>query len=465
MVKLSLRRTLEEIDEQNARLPNSFGMLRTINRFNPRHWMFEFVIPDGQNLLLTINSDPPLSAQEFSRLFDGSIPELFNATAVQFSTPDGIMLSSDLTDKSRTNTLHFKNEKIFNVPGLVLAGYGNNKFYPYLSDLRAVHQYLLGQTWIGSQLLAKKHSDLSIHWKVLTTEENFYPQPRYTEVAKDHLYVEREYEILSASGQHVGHAYLLLVHTMEKGDFTVFHTRLGPFNSHDMYRTIVDRARCKTCRIFVEFSENQLDYDAVGRIGPWDPLKQVTRFLVNATTSQFDKPEFAEFTKRVSQDNKQKQAKLLIQRQERVMDRPSVHVGRREIGCEPVSENEVIVLLAKAEVMGALPLAHFELLEYTPRVGIDALANIQINKQSARQPLAPVEIELHFENFFDHGHPLEQTSMIVCWGFRRPGAAQRFHLRPVTAGLYSYFSAARQIWVLVLSECPELSVKKPRSNR
>ncbi|RMD64164.1 hypothetical protein D6833_04745, partial [Candidatus Parcubacteria bacterium] len=124
----------------------------------------------------------------------------------------------------------------------------------------------------------------------------------------------------------------------------------------------------------------------------------------------------------------------------------------RDVGCEPESENEVVVLTAKLEALGCLPLANFRLLEYTARRGVDALADFQVNPEDAPVCCAPVEFELYFENFESHDHPIGQVALVVCWRFRSDVTRDRRCLSRYRDGLYQFQLDERRCWVLVLAE-------------
>jgi len=142
----------------------------------------------------------------------------------------------------------------------------------------------------------------------------------------------------------------------------------------------------------------------------------------------------------------------LKNRQEYMYYRTQLFFNDKYIGYSPTSENEVMLLLAKLEAMDALPLAHFQILEYTPQIGIDALADFQITETSMLQKLAPIELESHFENFIRHGHPIQQVAMIVCWDFQSESIVDRLSLNKTEDWLYQYNTDDGSCPILVLSK-------------
>jgi hypothetical protein len=136
-----------------------------------------------------------------------------------------------------------------------------------------------------------------------------------------------------------------------------------------------------------------------------------------------------------------------------------VYFGDRFLGYEPRSENEVMLLLAKLEILGQLPLSHFGVYEYTPKRGVDALGDVQIETGDAVSEVIPIELENYFENFFEHGHPPGQVKIIVCWALRNSSTKRDYKLEPRRPGLYCCYLEGNQIFVVVISELKNLALR------
>ena len=111
---------------------------------------------------------------------------------------------------------------------------------------------------------------------------------------------------------------------------------------------------------------------------------------------------------------------LLEERRRQTRSRESVvildKVGiSRTIGSVPTNENEVLILAGKLEAYIGSVLPIFRIWEHTALVGIDALADIQLSRESAPLRYATVEFEFELGNFFRHSHPIRQTEFVVCW--------------------------------------------------
>lgn len=85
---------------------------------------------------------------------------------------------------------------------------------------------------------------------------------------------------------------------------------------------------------------------------------------------------------------------------------------------EPDSEQDVRALLWKLEGMKVLPFYYFRTLEHTAQKGIDIIAEFQEKDFSERKLFQAVEVEHILENYSDHDHVPEQTSLIIAWDSR-----------------------------------------------
>ncbi len=82
---------------------------------------------------------------------------------------------------------------------------------------------------------------------------------------------------------------------------------------------------------------------------------------------------------------------------------------------EPDNEQDVRALLWKLEGLRALPFYYFRTLEHTAQKGIDIIAEYQEKDFSEKKLFQAVEVEHILENYSDHDHVPEQTSLIIAW--------------------------------------------------
>jgi len=184
--------------------------------------------------------------------------------------------------------------------------------------------------------------------------------------------------------------------------------------------------------------ENNLRYEPDGEIGPYDLWHNVQGALPDAIRRCCESENFSVFMGALERAERTRSARALAARQDALRARARLYYTGKELGCVPESENEVVVLLAKLEAIGGIPVPLFRLLEYTPRQGIDALGDFQLSEAAAPERFAPIEIEFHFENFWRHGHAVEQVRLIVCWAFRSESTGAEAPFKKHEEWLYTY---------------------------
>lgn len=148
------------------------------------------------------------------------------------------------------------------------------------------------------------------------------------------------------------------------------------------------------------------------------------------------------------------------------------------LGTVPTNENEVLILTGKLESHISQILPVFCVWEHTSQIGIDALADIQLSRDSAPIRNATVEFEFQLASFFEHSHPIRQTEFIVCWthgdvdngthsygdgGLDRRGELQ-FEMRG-TGWIRFLDFGDHLIRVLILRHLPGLRVESPVESR
>lgn len=108
-------------------------------------------------------------------------------------------------------------------------------------------------------------------------------------------------------------------------------------------------------------------------------------------------------------------AERIDKRKEQVRSGSFVYWNKKLVYKLPTNENELVALHQKLEGMGGVPLPVFSSLEYTPKLGIDAIANFKIETTEALHQFSTVEFEYRLENFFSHKHSVGHTDLIICW--------------------------------------------------
>lgn len=448
-MQLILRRTLEEILEHNRRATGAPDLLRILNVVSPRSWRFVYSFDSSQKINLQISSDPALSQDEFAIIADGSIPELFNSRSISFFSRRTAVGGE--IEYERNNKIELRRISSDEFEGIRLNDFMHGPLPAPFSDHSVIAEYLASRTWFGSHFISKLHQQKTCEWTVFASK--FIGQPRsWADQPSDEQTFQRELEVKIRNCS----AHLVIVGTAPSaGDFSSRHSRLGPFTVNDEFPQIVKKA-LGICCLSIEANEKDLRYESNGDIGPFETLSVMNEAILASVIEVLGTKAFADFALEIDIEKNKRAAQLLRDRQENAQQRPRLFIGDRMFGYEPRSENEVMMLLAKLEAMGALPISLFRLVEYTPKLGIDALADIRIDDTGMTMPLAPIELELNFENFISHGHPIQQVAMIVCWTFRSPMTITRLNLEKINSWLYQYTTEYGSCYVLILSEIPNL---------
>lgn len=176
-----------------------------------------------------------------------------------------------------------------------------------------------------------------------------------------------------------------------------------------------------------------------------------------ARTSVTESDHFQVYEQNIKRKQQTRAANRLKKRQERAQAADKVIFKDKLVMLVPSNENEVLVLLCKLEALHALPFHEFLLWEYTSRVGIDAIASYQIGETDVPSVFSEIEVEYHFENFFDHEHPHNQVDLVICWDFRDGEAPTE--LRRHSECLFEYRNN-ESFFVVALSYIPNLQVRR-----
>lgn len=173
----------------------------------------------------------------------------------------------------------------------------------------------------------------------------------------------------------------------------------------------------KFCRFVVECDDVETDI-ARSRIvsdGIKEPL--FTAALREAYRKVMETEDYKEWVK-YRRDLKRKDlGETLNQRKDDLQKREQkwVFYSKELIHKEPNNEQDVRALLWKLEGMKALPFHYFRTLEHTAQKGIDVIAEYQEKDFSEKKLYQAVEVEHILENYADHDHVPEQTSLIIAW--------------------------------------------------
>ena len=456
MRELGLRKTWFEISEHWHHSRNPLRVIEIVNGLGPRSWTFKVTF-DGASNILAIDCDSTNGLGEAVELIDGSVEEFLFTKEILIKRGNGAYVGNleHCVDSPAPGNRLCLDESDHDVePLLTLNGYWYSSFLPReLQDRELVTDFVLENTWFGAVGPLGK-ADCTITWKILAEEFVIRPQSRYTNRLRGRSYAATE-NLYGPDGKHIGQAVL---HTGELVEDDQVYTRFGPLDSAWQPSR---RRRSFPHYWLVELQSSELERAFMDR-GPTARLVDSMRApLLDTVESAMAGEDFRCYEDAISEDKQREGAKRLRERQIRAQTADRVCYESKPVMLVPSNENEVIALVCKLESLGALPFYDFTLLEYTARVGIDALASFQMTETEVPTQYGSVELEFNYENFFDHGHPERHVNLVICWGFRddEPPAP----LRPredLGAGFFEYRSSEWSFIVLVLSEISSIEVRR-----
>lgn len=349
MKTVTLRRTPEEIREYNRRSEDPLGILRLINLVSPRDWSFSLTFRNG-DIRLAIQSNPPLSADDFMILADGVVAELYGSREVLFSDEKEFAVRCSVDPAQDKNIVTLAS---WSSPagGLHLMYAGNVP--PAFQQRQTFEDSLYDLTWFGSHFWSRRYSARSLQWSIFG--DNWKMSPKGRDTFEDGCtfecpLVDRE------GGNHIGQVVLSFGHGASN---RLYHSRFGRVsNQLDVGKCVSGRQRVRRLKLetFVEVDEGSLHYTPSGDLGPYGDWMGVKAALEDATRRLGDSDDFDDFLGREETLEKNRHAQRLRQRQVQIASRPKLYMDSRELGCVPQSENEVVLLLAKLDVLDAIPL-------------------------------------------------------------------------------------------------------------
>lgn len=453
MIQLNLRHTCSEIFTYLGVNPNPLRIAELINRAQPSSWTFRFAFDGTGRTTVQIDCDHAISDNDALTLIDGSLKEVFFADS----------LSLHQTEKSISVNIC---ELFKNIPPsnqitlcdspkstdilLTLNGFGRSYTTPKeLQKISTVRSYFSENTWLGAPDFAD--SAYYIRWMIFAEEYVIRPQNRYINKLGSTDYFTTQTGLYNTDGVHIGHASFYTSPSLRKNEL---YTMFGPV--HPQKEDWLIRKNTDPHWI-VEIGSETLKRTTICGGHTRKLIEELVNSVENARISITESNLFQHYKEEIQWEQQTKSARNLKIRQERARVSHRVFFKGKPLMLVPSNENEVLVLLSKLEALNALPFHEFLLWEYTPRAGIDAIASYQIREVDAQSMFAPIELEYHFENFDDHGHPYHQVNLVTCWDFRDSETAAKLHKH--NEWLYEYRDDAA-FFIVVLSRIPNLQIEE-----
>ena len=453
MSDLKLRRTWYEISEYLNSKPHPLRIAELVNRIPPRCWTFRFSFDSTGRISVEIDCDPTVSDNDALSLLDGSLEEalfadtLYLRQAGKYLTEDTSRLLKD-PPSSNLITLRKLDRRADFL--LALKSFWQSDSAPSeIQQSLAIRSYFFENTWLGSPDFTD--SEHSIRWIVFGTKELIRPESRYKTKLGSIDNFTTQADLYNTNGDHIGQASFQTSPILKDNEI---YTTFGPLVPKS--KNWLTRSHEDPCWI-VEVGSEKLNQAVVQGKPTIRLINELIDSVEMARTSVTESDRFQGYKQNIQRKQQTRAANRLKKRQERAQIADKVIFKGKPVMLAPSNENEVLILLCKLEALHALPFHEFLLWEYTSRVGIDAIASYQIRETDVQALFSAVEVEYHFENFFDHEHPHNQVDLVICWDFRDGEAP--VELRRYSECLFEYRNN-ESFFVVVLSHIPNLQVNR-----
>ena len=453
MIQLNLQHTCSEIFTYLGVSPNPLRIVELINRVQPSCWTFRFTFNGTGQTIVQINCDHAISDNDTLTLINGSLKEVFFADSLSLHQTENsltVNICQLFKNLPSSNQITLHN----NLPKgtdslLTLNGFGRSHTTPKeLQKISTVCSYFLENTWLGAPDFAD--SAYYIRWMIFAKEYVIQPQNRYINKLGSTDYFTTQTNLYNTHGIHIGHASFYTVPSLKKNEL---YTMFGPVRPQKEDWLI---RKNKDPYWIVEIGSETLKRTTIRGGHTRKLIDELVDSLENARISITESNSFQNYREEMQREQQTKSSRNLKVRQERARVGNRLLFKDKPLMLVPSNENEVLVLLAKLEALNALPFHEFLLWEYTPRAGIDAIASYQIREVDVQSMFVPIELEYHFENFDDHGHPHHQVNLVTCWDFRDNETAAKLHKH--NEWLYEYRGDA-SFFIVVLSRIPNLQIE------
>ena len=454
MIQLNLQHTCSEIFTYLSVSPNPLRIAELINRAQPSCWTFRFTFNSAGRTIVQIDCDHTIPDNNILTLIDGSLKEVFFADSLSLHQREkSLTVNTCELFKSlpSSNQITLRDNPPKDADSLLtLNGFGRSHTTPNgLQNISSVRSHFWENTWMGAPDFVDSAYDM--RWIIFAEEYLIHPQNRYINKLGSTDYFTMRTNLYDTKGIHIGHANFYTAPSLKKNELYTMFGPIQPQKENWLTKTHKDPYW------IVEVGSEALKRTTIRGGHTRKLIDELIAAVENARISITESTLFQNYKQKIESERQIKSAHNLKRRQERARIGNRVLFKSKPLMLVPSNENEVLLLLSKLEALNALPFHEFLLWEYTPRAGIDAIASYQIREVEAQSMFVPIELEYHFENFDDHGHPYHQVKLVTCWDFRNPDTVSKLHKH--NEWLYEYRNDT-SFFIVVLSRIPDLQIEE-----
>lgn len=425
--------------------------LRALNSASPRNWRVDITFDGVQRNVVHLSPEPVLSDAEVVQLLDGRAPALYWGESLRVRTSAGGMQVSafELHQFDAPLAVRFTSAEAAAMRGqLEIFGYPHT---PELHHSQRLQQWLRKNTWFGARRLMGRHHELFLDVFGSRSSYKCLDLALAQPTRGPGLRVERAIQ---------DGADFLCSAVFEfslSGRNSIRHWRYGEFDPNRFVPDFWKQFNCgRTSNVLLEIDDPGLSWWTT--LGPQDAtrIRRLLHGLLRMGEKLASDEKFLRYADDVARYEKEIAASQLTLRQQALGQRAKVRYRGTVLFAEPAYESELVSLYMKLEAANALPF-ECRVLEYTGKVGIDALGDFRFQSAEMLLRNAPIEFEIQFENFIDHAHPIEQTALIICWDAAEPDFLGEGRL-PGKPWLRTYRCDGREIPVVLLKFVPGIEV-------
>lgn len=314
-----------------------------------------------------------------------------------------------------------------------------------------VERYLRRHTWLGSARFRGKLRNLRL--QVGPTAFDFLPQAKELDYG-------RKVQIRRKASTYLIDAVAFSFNATVADRSTNFRTsELGEFDLDD--KNLIEQclSNQKLPHGVFEIEHLYLANAVAGRPALRLFSDTIIGEFVSFINSVTQDDGYLELQRKLALKDLAEAAKRLDERKHFLLSTDFVYFRKHLVYKVPRNENELISLHQKLEGLGAIPMSKFVSLEFTPQLGIDAIASFKVRDGDSIQSFGGVEFEYKLESFFKHGHPEGQTDLIICWRVDGP-REKDLAIDPVLPWLFYLDFKTKKLPVACVSKYPKITIER-----
>lgn len=433
-----LRMVLQQISSER----NPLGLLRLITLLpDPGSW--DFVITQAPGALTASITPPkPLPLQNLLAL---QVPEFLYGEEVELETEKGIVIIPGAFQAPASLPAQSISDYELTASKIVIRHFANSQLPAQLQSRLTIENFLRRNTWLGSRKCRRYRCRVRL--QVLGTLYEFTPLS--VQAGSTSLRFQLELKVPSNGTVTLATDVLLR-------SFTVRDVHLG--ESAALVRRIQPCLQ-ELRKLGIRGADIEIDQPGLVTLGLGGKdllgLSESESNVIGEVLSE--SPKVAELAHRLYLLRRETEVRDLNSRIVGALTGPQVYVDADVLTAVPRSEMNVVGLFHLLEGRRMLPFYFFKSRAWASSSGLDLIADYQFSGQEPIHLGRPLEFEYRLENFFSHGHAVEQTDGVICWEL--PPADLAGLSSTADCWRLEYKSGGSSMWVAVVARFPNIHIR------